>query len=55
MDVDKTIEVVAEMTILAMVMFLAAFFCLKTLFIPDLTEGAPSKIYEVEKKIPEGK
>lgn len=55
MDVDKVIEIVSEMTILAMVMFLAAFFCLKTLFVPDLAEGTINKVHEVEKTISEGK
>ena len=44
-------ETVAELTILAMSMFLAAFFCLKVLFIPESTIKTIDKIYEVEKKI----
>jgi len=42
------VETVAELAILAMSMFLAAFFCLKVLFIPDSTVKSIDKIYEVE-------
>ena len=45
------VETVAELAILAMSMFLAAFFCLKILFVPVSTIKTIDKIYEVEKKI----
>ena len=44
-------EAVAELLILAMSMFLAAFFCLKMLVIPNTTIETIDKIYEVEKKV----
>ena len=44
-------ETVAELTILAMSMFLAAFFCLKVLFIPDSNTKTIDKIYEVEEAL----
>jgi|TARA_B100000282_G_scaffold51837_2_gene33126 hypothetical protein len=44
-------ETVAELAILAMSMFLAAFFCLKMLAIPDSTIKTIEKINEVEEKI----
>ncbi len=44
-------ETVAELAILAMSMFLAAFFCLKVLFIPDSAIKTIDKIYEVEKEL----
>ena len=43
----------AELAILAMSMFLAAFFCLRILFIPDNAQRAIEKIYEVEETISE--
>jgi hypothetical protein len=46
-------ETVAELTVLAMAMFLAAFFCLRVLFIPQNSQSAIEKIYEVEEKISE--
>ena len=47
----NNVETVAELAILAMSMFLAAFFCLKVLFIPDSAMKAIDKIYEVEEEI----
>ena len=44
---------IAELLILAMSMFLAAFFCLRMLFIPQNAHKAIEKIYEVEEKISE--
>ena len=41
-------ETVAELAILAMSMFLAAFFCMKVLFIPDSAIKTIDKIHEVE-------
>jgi len=51
--VDKTIEVIAEMTILAAVMFLVAFFCFRVLLLPPATSSAIDKIYEVEEILSE--
>jgi hypothetical protein len=48
---EKKLEICAELAILAMSMFLAAFFCLKVLFIPDSAMKTIDKIYEVEEKI----
>jgi hypothetical protein len=48
---EKKLEVFAELSILAMSMFLAAFFCMKVLFIPDSAIKAIDKIYEVEEQI----
>jgi hypothetical protein len=44
-------ETVAELMILAMSMFLAAFFCMKVLFIPQSAMKSIDKIYEVEEEI----
>ena len=46
-------ETVAELMILAMSMFLAAFFCLTVLVIPENTTTVIEKIYEVEDAISE--
>jgi hypothetical protein len=45
------VEDFAELAILAMSMFLAAFFCLKLLAIPANTHSAIEKIYEVEETL----
>ena len=45
------VEVVAEMTVLAMAMFLAAFFCLRVLILPDTPITTLQRINEVEKTI----
>tara|TARA_B100000989_G_scaffold47307_1_gene30771 strand:- start:10456 stop:10605 length:150 start_codon:yes stop_codon:yes gene_type:complete len=44
-------ETVAELAILAMSMFLAAFFCIKVLFVPSSAIKTIDKINEVEEKI----
>ena len=44
-------EVVAELVVLAMAMFLAAFFCLRILFVPDATVFIIDKAYEAEESI----
>jgi HAMP domain-containing protein len=49
------VETVAELMVLAMAMFLAAFFCLRALFIPQNANRAIDKIYEVEETISEGR
>ena len=48
---DKKLEVFAELCILGMSMFLAAFFCLKVLFIPDSAMKTIDKIHEIEEEI----
>jgi len=48
MSFEKKLEVVAEMMVLATVMFLAAFFCYRVLLLPKATTHAIDKIYEVE-------
>ncbi len=50
---EKKLEVVAEMTVLAMAMFLAAFFCYRVLLFPKATEQPITTTYEVEKILPE--
>jgi len=50
---DKKIEILAEMSILAMAMLLAAFFCFRVLLLPKATTGAIDKIYEAEEIISE--
>ncbi len=41
-------EVVAELTVLAMAMFLAAFFCFRVILLPDTTTNTIEKIHEIE-------
>ena len=48
-------ETVAELLVLAMAMFLAAFFCLRVAFIPQNADRAIEKIYEVEDTLSEGR
>jgi len=48
---DKKIEVFAELSILAISMFFAAFFCLKILCIPKGSSMAIDKINEIEQEI----
>jgi hypothetical protein len=45
------VEEVAELMILAMVMFLAAFFCFKVLLLPNITMSTIEKVHDIEKKI----
>ena len=45
------VENIAELTILAMSMFLAAFFCLRVLVVPQNAQEAIKKLYEVEEEI----
>lgn len=44
-------ETVAELLILAMSMFLAAFFCFRVLLLPSNTMQTIDKIHEVEQKL----
>ena len=53
MEFDKKIEMLAEMSVLAIVMFLAAFFCFRVLLLPKATSGVIDTIYEVEEIISE--
>jgi len=48
---EKRLEIFAELLVLAMSMFLAAFFCMKVLFIPDSAIKTIDKIYEVEEQV----
>jgi hypothetical protein len=47
------VETVGELLVLAIAMFLAAFFCLRVAFIPQSANRAIDKIYEVEETISE--
>ena len=53
MSFDKTIEALAEMAVLAVVMFLAAFFCFRVLLLPAATSSTVAEIYEVEEILSE--
>ena len=44
-------ETVAELTVLAMAMFLAAFFCFRMILLPESTKNTINKIHEVEEII----
>ena len=48
MGIEKKLEIFAEMTVIAAVMFLAAFFCFRVLLLPKTTETTIKKVYEVE-------
>ncbi len=48
-------EEVAELTILAMVMFLAAFFCYRVILLPDASNKSIKKIHEIENILSENK
>ena len=41
----------AELTVLALSMFLAAFFCFRVLLLPKTTDVTIEKIYEIEEAI----
>jgi hypothetical protein len=51
--IEKKLEVIAEMCVLAMAMFLAAFFCFRVLLIPQSSKATIEKIYEVEEILSE--
>ena len=53
MGLDKKLELFAEMTVLAAVMFLAAFFCFRTVLLPKANVAKIDRIYEVEKILSE--
>ena len=44
-------ETIAELMVLAMSMFLAAFFCLRVILLPKATEATITTIYEIEETI----
>jgi len=50
---DKIIEIVAELSVLCMVMFLAAFFCYRVLLLPKAADKAIERIHEVEEILSE--
>jgi hypothetical protein len=51
--IDKIIQTGAEMTILACVMFLAAFFCFRILLLPKSLPPPIDEIHEVGTNLPE--
>jgi hypothetical protein len=51
--IEKKLEIFAEMTVVAAVMFLAAFFCFRVLLLPKATQTTIEKVYEVEEILPE--
>tara|TARA_R110002074_G_scaffold237176_2_gene409019 strand:+ start:69 stop:236 length:168 start_codon:yes stop_codon:yes gene_type:complete len=48
MGIEQKLEVIAEMSVLIAVMFLAAFFCFRVLLLPKATNSTIDKVYEVE-------
>ena len=48
------VETFAELTVLAMAMFLAAFFCFRVILLPDASKATIEKIYEVEETLYQG-
>tara|TARA_B100001059_G_C17545101_1_gene432389 strand:- start:57 stop:224 length:168 start_codon:yes stop_codon:yes gene_type:complete len=52
---EKTIETIAELSVLCMAMFLAAFFCFRVLLVPEASSSAIYKIHEVEELLSENK
>ena len=47
------VETFAELTVLAMAMFFAAFFCLKILVVPHSKNNSLKSIYEIKKTLQE--
>ena len=45
---NRKLEIMAEMAVLAAAMFLAAFFCFRVLLLPKATETTVKKVYEIE-------
>ena len=41
-------EEVAELSVLALAMFLAAFFCYRVILLPDASNKSIEKIHEIE-------
>ena len=50
---EKKLEIVAEMTVLGMAMFLAAFFCFRVILLPATSSSTWDKIDEVQKTLSE--
>jgi hypothetical protein len=53
MGIEKKLETFTEMTVVAAVMFLAAFFCFRVLLLPKATSTTADRIYEVEEILSE--
>ena len=51
MGLEKKLEIFAEMSILASVMFLTAFFCYRVILIPKAPVATASQIYEFEVRV----
>jgi len=45
------VETVAELTVLAMAMFIAAFFCFRVILLPQNASKAIEKIHEAQERI----
>tara|TARA_R100001163_G_scaffold65610_2_gene63506 strand:- start:555 stop:710 length:156 start_codon:yes stop_codon:yes gene_type:complete len=45
------LETIAELSVLAMAMFLAAFFCFKIILFPNGKTNSIEKIYDIEEAI----
>ena len=52
-DIVIYVETFSELAILAMSMFLAAFFCFRVLLLPQNASKAIEKVYEVEQTLSE--
>jgi hypothetical protein len=51
MGIDKKLEIMTEMVVLAMAMFLAAFFCFRVMLLPKATETTIDKTHDSEHKL----
>ena len=49
---NQKIDLIAEMSVLAAAMFLAAFFCFRVMLLPKATEGKVDRIYEASEILP---
>ena len=49
--IEKKLEVLAELFVLGMAMFLAAFFCFRTALLPPASPNTINKIYEVKETL----
>jgi len=50
---EKTIEILAELSVLCIVMFLAAFFCYRVILLPKAAGESIKKIHEIEEILSE--
>ncbi|MAJ44173.1 MAG: hypothetical protein CMF96_05430 [Candidatus Marinimicrobia bacterium] len=48
---NVVLETIAELSVLAMAMFLAAFFCFKIILFPNGKTNSIEKIYDIEETI----